>query len=212
MNRVNSTEPITVLIVDDHPVVREGLNAMLSAQPDIRVVGEAPTGEAALELWAQLRPAVILMDLLLPGINGLEVIRQLTEKSSNSRIIVMTSAGGDEEIYRALESGARGFLFKDMVREILVDAIRSVHSGRRYLPPQVGARMAENFPRPGLTSREIDVLRLVAIGLKNKEIAARLDISETTVNSHVKHCLEKLDAADRTHAVTIAFRRGIIRL
>jgi two-component system, NarL family, response regulator len=209
---LSTSQPITVMLVDDHPVVREGLHAMISAEKDMKVVGQAKTGAEALSLWAELRPMIVLMDLLLPDTNGAEVIRRICEKSSSSHVVVLTSVCGDEDIYKALESGARGFLFKDMVREMLVGAIREVHAGRRYLPAQVGARMAENFPRPGLSSREIEILRLVATGLKNKEIAGKLDISEATVNSHVKHILEKLGASDRTHAVTSALRRGIIRL
>jgi len=203
---------VTVLIVDDHPVVRDGLNAMLSAEADISVVGEAGTGNEALALVSKLRPAIVLMDLLLPDIGGSEVIQRVCNRSSDTAFIVLTTVAGDEEIYRALEAGARGYLFKDMARKELVQAIRAVHRGQRYIPSQVGARIAENLPRPDLTSREIQVLQLIATGLRNKEIAYELNISEATANAHVKHILEKLSAADRTQAVTTALRRGIIRL
>ena len=204
--------PVTVMIVDDHPVVRDGLNAMLSTEPDIQVVGEVGTGAEALSLLAKLHPAVVLMDLLLPDIGGTEVIRRVCSARSDTSFIVLTTVAGDEEIYRALEAGARGYLFKDMVRRELVQAIRTVHGGQRYIPAQVGSRIAENLPRQDLSLREIEVLQLVAGGLRNKQIAHRLGVSEATVNAHVKHILEKLYASDRTHAVTIALRRGIIRL
>ena len=201
--------PITVMIVDDHPVVRDGLNAMLSTEADIQVVGEAGTGAEALDLLAKLRPAVVLMDLLL---GGAEVIKRVCSARSDTNFIVLTTVAGDEEIYRALEAGARGYLFKDMVRKELVQAIRTVHGGQRFIPAQVGSRIAENLPRQDLSLREIEVLQLVAGGLRNKQIAPKLGITEATVNAHVKHILEKLYASDRTHAVTIALRRGIIRL
>jgi two-component system NarL family response regulator len=209
---MNLIKPITVLIVDDHPVVRDGLNAMLSAESDISVVGEAGTGTDALELTKKLRPAIVLMDLLLPDMGGTQVISRVCSRSSDIAFIVLTTVAGDEEIYRALEAGARGYLFKDMARKELVQAVRAVHRGQRYIPSQVGARIAENLPRPDLTSREIQVLQLVAAGMRNKEIAHKLDISEATVNTHVKHIMEKLVAGDRTQAVTTALRRGIIRL
>ncbi len=203
---------ITVLIVDDHPVVRDGLDAMLSTESDIEIVGEAGTGKEALASIPKVRPAIVLMDLLLPDITGTEVIQQICERNSDIGFIVLTTVAGDEEIYRALEAGARGYLFKDMARTELIQAIRTVHRGRRYIPSQVGARIAEMLPRPELSSREIEVLQHVAAGLRNKQIAHELHISETTINAHIKHILEKLNAMDRTHAVTIALRRGIIRL
>jgi two-component system NarL family response regulator len=204
--------PITVMIVDDHPVVREGLNAILSCQEDLRIVGEAGTGEEAIALYFRLRPQVVLMDLGLPDMSGSEAIRRICEKSSDARIVVLTILSGDEEVYRALEAGAHGYLLKDMVRQELVRAIHEVHAGRRYIPAEVGARLAEGFPRPQLSPREVEVLQLVATGLRNKEIAGNLDLSEATVNAHVKHILSKLNAADRTEAVMAALRRGILHL
>lgn len=204
--------PVTIVLVDDHPVVRDGLNAMLSAEPDLKIVGEAGTGAEALTMVKALRPSVVVMDLLLPDIGGDEVIRQVCSGSSDINFIVLTTVAGDEEIYRALEAGARGYLFKDMARKELIQAIRAVHRGQRYIPALVGSKIAENLPRTDLTSREIQVLELVAAGLRNKEIAHRIQVSEATVNAHVKHVLQKLHASDRTHAVTKALKRGIIRL
>jgi len=203
---------VTVVIVDDHPVVRDGLGAMLSTEPDIKVVGEAANGLEALALLRKLRPNIVLMDLMLPDINGAEVIQQISRVSSDIGFIVLTSLGGDEDIYRALEAGARGYLFKDMARKELVQAIRAVNKGLRYIPGQVGSKLAETLPRMDLTFREIEVLQLVAGGLRNKEIAGLLNLAESTINAHIKHILEKLNASDRTQAVTIALRRGIIRL
>jgi DNA-binding NarL/FixJ family response regulator len=205
-------DTVTVMIVDDHPVVRDGLNAMISTEPDMEVVGEAGTGAEALAMTADLRPEIVIMDLLLPDMNGSEVIRQSCEKRSDTSFIVLTTVAGDEEIYRAIEAGARGYLFKDMARKELILAIRAVHRGQRYIPAQVGSLIAENLPRPDVSAREIEVLQLVARGMRNKEIAHELGVAEATVNAHVKHILEKLHASDRTHAVTIALKRGIIRL
>jgi len=155
---------------------------------------------------------VVLMDLLLPDMGGTEVIQRVCSSGSDVNFIVLTTAAGDEDIYRALEAGARGYLFKDMARKDLVKAIRTVHNGMRYIPATVGSAIAESFPRSGLTSREIEVLQLVATGLRNKQIAHRIGVSEVTVNTHVKHVLQKLQASDRTQAVTTALKRGIIRL
>jgi DNA-binding NarL/FixJ family response regulator len=205
-------ERLSVVVVDDHPVVRHGLCAMISAEEDIQVVAEVGTGAEALAIIPKLRPAVVLMDLLLPDIGGTEVIQGVCSRSSDTAFLVLTTVAGDEEIYRALEAGARGYLFKDMARKELIQAIRAVAKGRRYIPAQVGTRIAENLPRPGLTAREIEVLQFIAAGRRNKEIAYQISVSEATVNAHVKHILEKLNASDRTQAVTTALRRGIIRL
>ena len=209
---MDEANPITVVIVDDHPVVRDGLGAMLSAEPDIRLVGEAGTGAEAVAVIAVLRPAIVVVDLLLPDIGGAEVIRHICSRSADTGFVVLTSVAGDEEIYRALEAGAKGYLFKDMARKELIQAIRAVHKGQRYIPAQVGGRIAENFPRTELSAREIEVLQLVAVGMRNKEIAHQLGISESTVMTHMQHILEKLHATDRTEAVTTALRRAIIRL
>jgi len=204
--------PVSLVIVDDHPVVRDGLCAMVSADPDIQIVAEVSTGEEALAAIRQWRPMVVLIDLLLPDIHGWEVIKRVCANSSDTAFLVLTSLVGDEEIYRALEAGARGYLFKDMARKELVNAIHAVASGKRYIPAEVGARIAEGLPRTPLSPREVDVLQAIAAGLRNKEIAHHLGISESTINAHIKHILEKLGASDRTQAVTTALRRGIIRL
>ena len=209
---MTNANPVSVVIVDDHPVVRDGLQAMLATERDIQVVGEAGNAAEALVTIAKLRPDVVVMDLMLPDMDGSEVIRRINSVSSDTRFIVLTSLAGDEEIYRALEAGSRGYLFKDMARKELVVAIRAVHRGQRYIPAQVGSKIAESLPRMDLTYRELEVLQLVAAGLQNKQIAAKLDLGESTINSHVRHILEKLNASDRTQAVTIALRRGIIRL
>lgn len=203
---------ITVLVVDDHPVVRDGLNAIISAETDMSVAGEAGSGVEGVEAYARVRPSVVLMDLLLPDISGVEAIRQICQRAPNARILVLTSLDTDEDIYRALEAGARGYLFKDMVRRELIQAIRDVAQGQRYIPARVGIRIGESLPRPDISAREVEVLKLVASGFKNKEVAARLGVSEATANGHVKHIIAKLNASDRTHAVTLALRRGIIRL
>jgi len=203
---------ITVLVVDDHPVVRDGLRAIVSSEPDMEIVADVGTGAAGVESYLALRPSIVLMDLLLPDISGTEAIGQICQRAPAAQIIVLTTVGGDIEIYRALEAGARGYLLKDMVRKDLIHAIRAVAAGRRYIPAQVGSLIAENLPRPDITAREVEVLQLIASGLRNKEIAHELGVSEATANAHVKRILEKLNASDRTHAVTVALRRGIIRL
>jgi two-component system NarL family response regulator len=212
MLKMSPPRLVTVMIVDDHPVVRDGLNSMLSMEPDLKVVGEAANGEEALRLIPSLRPNIVVMDLMLPDMSGSDVIGQICSQSSDILFIVLTSVAADEEIYRALEAGARGYLFKDMAGRELIQAIRAVHAGERYIPAPVGVRLAGSFPRHGLSAREIEILEHVAAGLRNKEIAYELGLSENTVNAHVKHILEKLHVSDRTHAVTTALKRGIIRL
>jgi DNA-binding NarL/FixJ family response regulator len=208
----SAVNPITIMIVDDHPIIRDGLVAILSSESDLKVVAEATTGQEALDCYRKVRPAVIICDLLLPDISGVEVIKTICGASSDVQIVVLTSVGGDEEIYRALEAGARGYLLKDSARHELVLAIRTVSAGRRYIPSEIGGRLAEHLPRSGLSAREIQVLQLVAGGNRNKEIAYKLSISEATVNAHMKHILEKLGASDRAHAVVVALRRGFMRI
>jgi DNA-binding NarL/FixJ family response regulator len=157
--------PTTILVVDDHPVVRDGLKAILSREDDMEVVADVGTGEEGVAAYFRLRPSVVLMDLLLPDICGTEAIRRICKQSSNAQIIVLTTVAGDEEIYRALEAGARAYLLKDMVRRELIQAIREVRAGHRYIPTAVGSRIAEGLPRPGLTDREIQILQMIASGL-----------------------------------------------
>lgn len=209
---VSSDAPITVLVVDDHPIVREGLAAIIATQNDMRMVGGAANADDAVAQYLKARPNVVLMDLLLQDSSGTDAISAICAKWPDARILVLTTATGDDEIYRAIEAGARGYLLKDMVTQELVDAIRQVHMGRRYIPVRIGSALAEGLPRPGLTSREVEVLRLIASGLKNKEIAFELSISEGTINVHIKSILSKLGASDRTHAAMIGLRRGIIRV
>ena len=205
-------QAISVLVVDDHPVVRDGIKAILSSESDIVIVGEAGKASDGISAWRMLRPAVILFDMLLPDRPGDEAIREICAETSNTQIIVLTTVSGDEQIYRALDAGARGYLFKDAVRTELARAIRTVVTGKRYFPADVGACLADNLPRCGLSSREIEVLKLVAGGMRNKEIAFELSIAEATVNAHVKHILEKLNASDRTQAAMTGLRRGLLRL
>jgi two-component system NarL family response regulator len=208
-----STEKnIRILIVDDHFVVRMGLSAVIGTQSDMCVVGEAVNGRQAVELFRQHKPDVTLMDLRLPEINGVEAIVEIRREFPEARVIVLTTYDGDEDIYRALQAGARGYLLKDMLREGLLDAIRAVHAGGRRIPAEVASRLAERMTRTELTSRELEVLGLIVKGRSNKEIAAELRVAEGTVKIHVNNILSKLGVGDRTQAATFALQRGIIHL
>jgi two-component system, NarL family, response regulator len=202
---------IRVGIVDDHPVVRDGLAAILGLQPDIKVVGEAGTGREACALFDRQRPDVLLLDLKMPGMDGLEVVQTLCTAHPEARIIILTTYGGDEEIFRSLKAGARGYLLKDAPRQQILEAIRTVHAGERYLPAAIASKVAEHALQPELTGREREVLQRMARGESNKEIGLALSISEGTVKTHVKAILAKLDAASRTEAVRIAAERGLVR-
>jgi two-component system NarL family response regulator len=206
------TGSIKVLVVDDHPVVRTGLVAMVDSQPDMTAVAEAASGEEAVELFRRHRPAVTLMDLRMPGMSGVEAIARIRQESPDAHVLVLTTYDGDEEIYRALQVGALSYLLKDMPREEILETIRAVHAGAHRLPPPVAARLAERIHQSELTSREIEVLERIASGMSNKRIAGALGISEGTVKTHVNNILGKLGADDRTHAVTLALRRGVIHL
>jgi two-component system NarL family response regulator len=203
---------LSVLVVDDHPVVRAGLRAMIDAQPDMETVAEAGNGEAAVDLFRRHQPAVTLMDLRMPGMGGVAAIETLHESFPDACILVLTTYDGDEDIYRALHAGARAYLLKDMPREELLETIRAVHAGAHRLPPEVAARLAERMHQSELTSREIEIVERIADGLSNKQIAAALGIGEATVKTHVNNIMGKLGANDRTHAVTVALRRGFIHL
>jgi len=211
---------IDLLIVDDHPVVRDGLVAILSTQPDFRVVGEAASGEGALALFEQQRPDVMLLDLEMPGMDGVEVIRQLKSKNPDVKIVVFTAFDTDERILSALQAGAKGYLLKGVPRSELFDAIRIVHSGGSLLQPVVASRLLDQLsaPEPNaepaeeLTPREYEVLHLLVQGKQNKEIAAELVIAERTVKFHISSILGKLGAGNRTEAVTIALQQGLIEL
>ena len=203
---------IGVLSVDDHPLMREGIAALLDNQDDMRLVGGAATGREAILRFRELQPDVTLMDLRLPDMSGIDAMRAIRAEFPEARIVMLTTFEGDVEIHRALEAGARGYLLKSMPPKELLDGIRQVHAGRKRIPPEIAAQLAEHYSEDPLTPREIEVLRHVAAGDRNKDIAARLAISEETVKVHVKHLMEKLAASDRTQAVSIALRRGIIHL
>jgi DNA-binding NarL/FixJ family response regulator len=203
---------ISVLCVDDHPLVRKGIASILNNEPDIKLVGEAGNGHQAVELFRQHHPDVTLMDLRMPELDGIGASRQILSEFPQARIIALTSFDGDQEIYRALEAGVKGYLLKEMVHTEVLRAIRIVHAGKRLMPPEVAQRLSEYFPQSALSPRETEVLTLVARGLSNKEIAEQIGTAGGTVKIHVQNILAKLGAADRTHAVTIALKRGVIRL
>jgi DNA-binding NarL/FixJ family response regulator len=206
------TETISVLCVDDHPLVRKGIAAIISAEPSMRMAGEAANGKEAVDKYTELRPDVVLMDLRMPEMDGIEATRQIRHLNPDARIIALTSYDGDQDIYKAIEAGVRGYILKEMVHTKVLDAIRTVHAGKRLMPQEVAERLSEYFPQVALTPREIEVLRYVAKGMANKEIAHQLGTASGTVKMHVQNILAKLNASDRTHAVTIALERGILHL
>jgi len=204
--------PIRIMIADDHPVVREGFAAMIETEPGMAVVGQARSGEEALELFRRERPDVTLMDLRMPGIGGVDAIRAIRREFPDSRLIVLTTYDGDEDIYRAIEAGAQAYLLKDMLCDEILAAIRAVHAGQRRIPAAVGTRLAERMAGMNLSERERQVLEFVATGKSNKEIAAALQITEATVKGHMTNILGKLGVTDRTQAVITAIRRGLVHL
>jgi DNA-binding NarL/FixJ family response regulator len=208
----SAPRPIRILTVDDHPIYRGGLAALIAAYPDLEHAGEAANGREAVEQFRRLRPDVTLMDLSMPVMTGVEAIRVIMGEFPDARIVVLTTWEGDADIHRALEAGARGYLLKDVASDEVADAIRRVHGGSRVIPAEVASRLAEFTPRVDLTARELEVLTYMAKGLSNKQIGAVLSIAEATIKVHVLHILQKLDAADRTEAVTIGIQRGIIHL
>jgi len=203
---------IRVLCVDDHPIVRDGIAAIINLQRDMMLAGAAATGGEALEQFFKTRPDVALVDLQLPDMSGFDLIKRIKDKSPNARIIVLSSHEGDVDIQRAMEAGAQGYVVKGLVREELLETIRSVHAGKRRLPAEVAQKLAEHMADEPISPRELDVLSLMAAGKRNKEIASALSIAEDTVKMHVRNILSKLQVNDRTEAVTIALRRGIIHL
>ena len=207
-----SDSKISVLVVDDHPVLRDGVAAILENQTDMTMVGEARDGSEAIERFRALRPDVTLMDLQMPGINGVDAITAIRSEHPGARIIVLTTYAGDVQAVRALKAGATGYLLKSSLRTELIDAIRNVHRGQRHVHRDVADEIALHVVDEALTEREIAVLRLVSIGKANKQVASELGLSEETVKGHLKSIFSKLDVADRTHAVTVAARRGIIEL
>jgi DNA-binding NarL/FixJ family response regulator len=211
---VMSTDPrlIRILTVDDHALLLEGIAALVNAESDMKVVAEASNGRQAIEQFRLQRPDVTLMDLQMPGLNGIEAIIGIRSEFSNARIIVLTTYAGDVQVVRALKAGARAYILKGHVHRELLATIRAVHAGQKRIPPEVAVELADHAADDDLTQREIDVLRLIASGNANKVIAAELSITEETVKSHIGNILSKLGANDRTHAVTIGLKRGIIEL
>jgi DNA-binding NarL/FixJ family response regulator len=212
MPEVTTIKRIRILAVDDHPMLREGIAAAIARQPDMVLVGEAVNGREAIETFRKTRPDVTLMDLQMPEMNGVEAISAIRADFPAARIIVLTTYKGDALALRALQAGASGYLLKSALRKELVEAIRAVFAGRSSIPPEIAMQIAEHVAADTLSEREVEVLRCVARGAANKEVAIQLRISEETVKVHMKHILEKLAATDRTHAVTIALNRGIIEL
>lgn len=203
---------IRILTVDDHPLLREGIAALVNGEADMKVVAEASTGEEAIEQFRKYRPEVTLMDIQMPGLNGIEAIREIQDEFANARIIVLTTYTGDVQAIRALRAGARAYILKGHVHRELLATIRAVHAGQKRIPAEIAAELAEHATDEELTAREIDILRLIADGNGNKQVADQLSIGEATVKSHMTNILAKLHANDRTHAVAIALRRGIIEL
>ncbi len=204
--------PIRILTVDDHALLRGGIAALVNAESDMRLVAEASNGQEAIERFRLHRPDVTLMDLQMPGLNGIDGIMGIRSEFPNARIIVLTTYTGDVQVLRALKAGARAYILKGHVHKELLETIRAVYAGKKRIPPEVAAELADHAADDDLTPREIDVLRLIASGNANKVIAGQLSITEDTVKSHVTNILSKLCANDRTHAVTIGLKRGIIQL
>ena len=203
---------IRILAVDDHALLRKGISVLISAEPDMKLVAEASSGQEAIAEFKKHRPDITLMDLQMPEMSGIECIIAIRSEFPNARIIVLTTYPGDVQVHRALKAGARGYLLKGQVNRDLPEVIRAVHSGQKRIPPEIAIALAEHTAEDDLSSREIEVLRLIAAGNANKEVASKLCIAEETVKSHVTNILAKLHANDRTHAVTTALKRGIIEL
>ena len=205
-------ETVNILVVEDHNVVRQGLIALLNSVPEIKVVAQGSDGEQAVQLFREHHPDVTIMDLRMPKKGGVEAIKEIREQDPNARIIVLTTFDGDEDIYRALQAGAKGYLLKDMFGDELIDAIRAVHAGKQRIPAAVAQRLAERMGGPSLTARELEVLKCIVGGNSNREIGTELSISEATVKTHINNILGKLGVTDRTQAATTALQRGIVHL
>jgi two-component system NarL family response regulator len=205
-------ECIRILIADDHSVVREGLASLIKRKSDMAVIGEASNGREAVDRWKEHRPNVTLLDLRMPELDGVGAIKEIREIDPDAHILVLTTFDGDEDIYRAIKAGAKGYLLKDTAREALMDSIRRVHAGETCIPSTLAAKLADRVSGEALSAREIEVLQRIAAGKSNKEIGAELFISEGTVKTHVKSIFSKLDVVSRTEAVATATRRGLIQL
>ena len=209
---MDHSQPITILSVEDHPVFREGLSAIIGSQKDMLLVAQASNAAEAIAEFRNHQPNITLMDLRLPGMNGTEAVISIRKEFPEARIIMLTTWDSDGEIQRALKAGASAYVLKSMPKDELLSVIRSVHAGKKHLSPEVAARVAEHMGEDELTTRELEVLRLIHDGNRNKQIADQLSIAETTVNFHIKNIVDKLRANDRTHAVTIALRRGLLQV
>lgn len=209
---MEQAKPIRILSVEDHPVFREGLNTIIASQSDMQLVAQAANATEAINEFRRHRPDITLMDLRLPGTDGVDTLIAIRGEFPLARIIMLTTSDGDAEIQRALRAGAAAYVLKSMPKDELLAIVRSVHAGGRHIPPAVAARLAEHLGEDDLTTRELEVLELIRDGYRNKQIADQLAIAETTVNFHIKNLVEKLGANDRTHAVTIALRRGLLQV
>jgi two-component system, NarL family, response regulator len=209
---MNQSTNIRVLIADDHSIVRQGLATIIDRDPEMTVVAQAEDGQQAIALFREHQPDVTLMDLRMPQMFGVEAITAICSEFKQARIMVLTTYDGDEDIYRGLQAGAQGYLLKDAKPNELLNAIRTIHSGQKYVPPEVGAKLVQRMSNPKLSDRELDVLRLMAQGMSNQEIGAALNVGESTVKSHVNRILSKLGVSDRTQAVIVAIKRGIVSL
>jgi DNA-binding NarL/FixJ family response regulator len=209
---MNESSPIRVLCVDDHPLLREGIAAIIDDQPDLSLTAMATTGFEAIQKYRECQPDITLMDLRLPDMSGIDSLIAIRSEFPDARIIMLTTFEGDVEIQRSLEAGARGYMLKSMPPTELIEIIRQVHAGKKRIPSALAAQLAEHMGDEALTARETEVLRHIAEGNRNRDIAEKLSISEETVKVHIKHLMDKLGASDRTQAVAIAVRRGIIQL
>lgn len=209
---MNTAPRIRVYCVDDHPLMREGIAAVIRNEPDMQLVAEASTGQEAIQGFREHRPDVTLMDVRMPDMGGIDALLAIRTEFADARVIMLTTFEGDAEIQRALQAGAQGYMLKSMPRKQLVDMIRKVHAGKKQIPPEIAAQLAEHIGEETLSKREVEVLQKLAGGNRNSDIATLLFISEETVKGHIKHIMEKLGASDRTEAVAIGIRRGLIHL